>query len=262
MKPKIVSWNVRGLHDPNKRLQVRNLLRQWKGDIICLQETKLEDISRQIVRSLWRGQHVGWSFLPSNGASGGVLVMFDTRVVERVEECVGDFTVACSFVNIDDGFKWAFVGVYGPNLDSKRRLLWEELAGVLSWWEIPCCIGGDFNISRFPSERSGVSHLTAAMRDFSDFISEQELMDLPLSGGTFTWSNNRDCPSWSRIDRFLLTPDWEAHFPDVVQRRLPRLCSDHFPIILDCGGIQGGRMYFKFEHMWLKTDGFVDRVRQ
>ncbi|KAG2719639.1 hypothetical protein I3760_03G275000 [Carya illinoinensis] len=49
MKPKIISWNVRGLNEQAKWLQVRNLLRQWQGDIICLQETKLELITRPIV---------------------------------------------------------------------------------------------------------------------------------------------------------------------------------------------------------------------
>jgi hypothetical protein len=28
-------------------------------------------------------------------------------------------------------------------------------------------------------------------------------MDLRLVGGSFVWSNNRDAPSWSRIEGFL-----------------------------------------------------------
>jgi exonuclease III len=37
MKTKILSWNVRGLNEGGKRLKVRNLIRQWNADIICLQ---------------------------------------------------------------------------------------------------------------------------------------------------------------------------------------------------------------------------------
>lgn len=59
------------------------------------------------VRSFWRGQHVRWSYFPSKGVSGGVLIMFDKRVVE----CVVDFIVACFFMNLEDGFQWAFVRV-------------------------------------------------------------------------------------------------------------------------------------------------------
>ena len=29
---------------------------------------------------------------------------------------------------------------YGPNRDSERRLLWEELNWVFSWWEAPLCV--------------------------------------------------------------------------------------------------------------------------
>ncbi|KAG2718228.1 hypothetical protein I3760_03G209400 [Carya illinoinensis] len=90
------------------------------------------------------------------GASGGILIMWDSRVVESIEECVGSSMAACSFRNMEDGFRWAFVGVYGPNMDIHRKVLWEELAGLGSWWSLPWCIGGDFNATRFPSERSEI----------------------------------------------------------------------------------------------------------
>jgi hypothetical protein len=32
-------------------------------------------------------------------------------------------------------------------------------------------------------------------------------------------------------------------------------------ILLECGGIQWGYRTFKFENMWFKADGFVDKVR-
>jgi hypothetical protein len=35
-------------------------------------------------------------------------------------------------------------------------------------------------------------------------------------------------------DWLLISSDWE-HFSLVVQSRLPRLLSDHFPMLLDCG---------------------------
>ena len=43
---------------------------------------------------------------------------------------------------------------------------------------------GDFNVVRFPSERLGSNSFTAAIREFSNFISEQGFIDLPLQGGT------------------------------------------------------------------------------
>jgi exonuclease III len=210
MKCNILYWNVRGLNSPDKRLMVRNLLRQWRVDIVCLQETKLEHISRRVVKSVWGCHYFDWCYVAAIGAAGGILLMWDKRVVSRVDTVVGDCVAACSFKNVVDGFVWAFAGVYGPNGDFERRCLWDELAGLMSCWDLPWCIGGDFNVVRFPSERSGGRRISGAMREFSDFISECGLMDLPLNGGLCTWSNTW---SWSRIDRFLVSPDWEAKYP-------------------------------------------------
>lgn len=36
---------------------------------------------------------------------------------------------------------------YGPNSDRDVRLLWDELFGLLSWWNLPWCTRGDFNVT-------------------------------------------------------------------------------------------------------------------
>ena len=46
MKLKMVFWNVGGLNDSQKRLVVKNLLHEWKCDVVCLQETKLVSMDR------------------------------------------------------------------------------------------------------------------------------------------------------------------------------------------------------------------------
>ena len=104
MNLKIIFWNVKGLNDRDKRLRVRNVVRKWGPDIICLQETKMELITRAVICNLWRGQHVDWSYLGSCGASRGVLLMWDTRVVNKVEEVVGRFSVSCRFTSVSDQF--------------------------------------------------------------------------------------------------------------------------------------------------------------
>jgi hypothetical protein len=81
MKPKILTWNVRGVNERNKRLRIRNLLQDWKVDIVCFQETKLFSLSRRLVQSLWRCNYVDWVCLDSCGALGGILILWDKRVV-------------------------------------------------------------------------------------------------------------------------------------------------------------------------------------
>lgn len=110
MKPKIVSWNVKGLNEKETRLRIRGLLKDWKADIICLLETKLENISSEMVWSLWCCQHVGKLFMGLRGDSSRILLIWDGQVVEKIEDCVGSFTVACSFRTVKDNLFWAFVG--------------------------------------------------------------------------------------------------------------------------------------------------------
>jgi hypothetical protein len=116
---------------------------------------------------------------------------------------------------------------------------------------------GDFNVTLYQNERSGGVRRRRAVAAFADFIVEMGLMDLPLSGGVSTWSNTL---TWSRLDRFLVSPEWEFSYPGLLQKKLLRVCSDHAPIILLRGCSQNGKSSFKFENMWLKEEGFVDKV--
>ncbi|KAL4633515.1 hypothetical protein ACB092_04G128100 [Castanea dentata] len=159
--------------------------------------------------------------------AGGVLIMWDRRVLEKFKVPVGSFSVSIKWKSVEDGFIWACSGVYGPNDNNLRGFMWDEL----------CCFG-DFNVVRFTSERRGGSRLTPTMEKFFEFIEDLNLIDLLLEGGSYTWSRGTDQPSMSRIDTALVSHDWEQHFSDVIQRILPQPISDHFPILLEAGALK------------------------
>lgn len=60
------------------------------------------------------------------------------------------------------------------------------------------------------------------MVEFTGFISESNLMDFPLMGGVYKWSNHR---TWYRLDGFLVTSEWKSHFSNVCDKSLTRLGS-------------------------------------
>ena len=73
---RLLSWNVRGLNDIRKRAVIKSFLRDWRCDLMCLQEIKLDVVSLSVIRSMWGLSSVGFVFLKAAGASGGILVMW------------------------------------------------------------------------------------------------------------------------------------------------------------------------------------------
>lgn len=74
MKLGIFSLNVRGLHDPIKRKVVKFMVRKHKPNLVCVQETKMREMSNKIVRNLGVGRHLGWASLNARGMTRGVLL--------------------------------------------------------------------------------------------------------------------------------------------------------------------------------------------
>ena len=105
MDLRILSWNVRGANDEEKRVMIEDLIKSQKADLVCLQETKIEEMSNSLVRSLGGGRWLCWKAMNSRGATRGVLIFCDSRVLDAVE---GSFTVTCCFRSCEDRFIWCF----------------------------------------------------------------------------------------------------------------------------------------------------------
>ena len=197
----------------------------------------------------------------AEGSAGGILLLWDKRRISLVDSVADSFSVSCLFRMEDDGFQWVFSGVYGPTEKRLRESFLEELGSIRDLWENPWCVGGDFNENLSPNERSRGGRISNTMRRFSDVLNDLGLRDLPLQGGHYTWQGGSNGRSMSRLDRFLVSPDWESQCNRVIQRRLPRPVSDHFPIMLDSEGVRAGPSLFRFELMWLKYEGFKEILK-
>lgn len=67
----------------------------------------------------------------------------------------------------------------------------------------------------------------------------------------FTWKNGRENPILCRLDRFLISMDWEDHYPHFFQEAFSKLVSNHWPIIFNTDSQNFGLKQFKFENMWV-----------
>ena len=262
MKIKILSWNVRGANDVTKRKVIKAFIKMQRVDVVCLQETKFKEVSTGLIRSLGVGRFLDWAALRDEGASGGIFIFWDSRVLKLLAKEEGQFTVSCRFKFIVEDRTWVFTRVYGPTVYGIREQLWDEVGAIKGLWNDPWCIGGDFNITRFPNERSREGRITGSMRRFSQVIDDLELRDFPVQGGQYTWKGGLHNCRMARPDRFLVSEEWDCLFGETRRSILPMPTSDHFPILLEGGRVLSKRPSpFRFENMWIKEEGFKDLIK-
>ncbi|KAL4183118.1 hypothetical protein AMTRI_Chr11g153600 [Amborella trichopoda] len=251
---KILTWNFMGLGDPKKHRHVHNFASSHSHFVLALVETKLPGPSLSLIRQVWRYRPCQRMALDALGSSGGIWVIWDPTLHNLLSSRVGKFSVSISLSRVSDSFPLKFTAVYGPNSSSIRPRLWEELNLEASVPPNSWCIGGDFNTTRWSFERNSNSMVSQSMTDFSELLSRLELIDMALLGASFTWSGLS--PTLSKLDRFLISLDWDAEFPGSHSLALPKPTSDHFPIMLDTVPAIRSSKPVRFELAWLEEDNF------
>ena len=64
------------------------------------------------------------------------------------------------------------------------------------------------------------------MGSFKEVIDNLGLKEIRLNGHRFTWSNEQDSPTLTRIDNIFCTPEQELLFPTCFLHSLPSLVLD------------------------------------
>ncbi|XP_073366378.1 uncharacterized protein [Aegilops tauschii subsp. strangulata] len=98
------------------------------------------------------------------------------------------------------------------------------------------------------------------MGKFRRFVDSNGLKELFLHGRAFTWSNERDNPTLTKIDRAFVSVDWELDHPDGLLQALSTAISDHCPLHLAMEDHLQPHRRFRFESFWTKLDGFDEAV--
>ncbi|WMV44670.1 hypothetical protein MTR67_038055 [Solanum verrucosum] len=197
-------------------------------------ESKISGDISGIVKDLWANRKVKYAQLEARGTRGGIIILWDSSIWEG-EVCeVGAYNITCKFTGKAQDLGWHLSGVYAPNSRQEREEVWGELGAVRGLFNGPWVVAGDFNVVRFPSEKKNCNRFNKEMEEFSEFIEDMELQDLPLVGGKFTWRKGDGYDIAARLDRFLISEEWEVAFRKIKQSILPRVTSDHNPLLLEC----------------------------
>uniref|UniRef100_J3L5S3 Reverse transcriptase domain-containing protein n=1 Tax=Oryza brachyantha TaxID=4533 RepID=J3L5S3_ORYBR len=123
-------------------------------------------------------------------------------------------------------------------------------------------IVGDFNMIASAADKNNNRINRRQMAAFRNRINQLEVKELYLFGRRYTWSNEQERPTQVKLDKVLVSMDWEEAFPEAHLQALSSSASDHCPLLLTCGAATPRRCKFKFENFWVKLDGFSQAVQE
>ncbi|KAG2576092.1 hypothetical protein PVAP13_6NG004731 [Panicum virgatum] len=97
---------------------------------------------------------------------------------------------------------------------------------------------------------------------FNEAISALGVVELPLQGKQFTWSNKEQPPLLERLHWFFTFAEWTSCFPDTSVKTLSMETSDHTHCLITAGSnIPKGGGIFRFENYLMEHEHFLSIVQ-
>ena len=229
-------------------------------DFLGLQETIKQTFTKTDLHNLCGGKNFYWIWSAARGRSGGILVGINQDNLEYIEHEIGMYYIRMLVKDKINDFTWNLIIVYGDAQPNGKAAFLAELARVCHDTTYPCLIGGDFNLIRKPEEKNKPGNLSHWSFVFNVTIENAGLRELHLNGRQYTWGNNHIDPTFEKLVRILICPDWEDKYPLTYVTALERELSDHTPLLIDTGIPSRKPPIFRFENAWLEREGLIEIV--
>ncbi|GKV17362.1 hypothetical protein SLEP1_g27876 [Rubroshorea leprosula] len=240
---------------------------QHNPGILVIMETKLAgERAKKAAEALRFPKKV---IVDSDGFAGGIWLLWDDTKYTIDILNVGPQAIHAS-VQVKShpsfsNFHWFLSIVYGRPQFEIRSLLWENLKQFSQSINGPWVVIGDFNDVTAQNEKFGGNPVPQyRIRAYTDCMNSCDLLDIGFIGPKFTWVNKRDNHQLirERLDRAWANPAWKILFPEATLIHLPRVYSDHCPILLSLEQTFpcSNKKPFRLEKFWLEHESFKDLV--
>ncbi|KAF7820958.1 reverse transcriptase [Senna tora] len=259
----ILIWNARGAASAEFRRVIHDLKTRHKPHVLFISETRVGGTRvEQIINSL--GFDCFHKVDPM-GYAGGMWLLWDTDSV-RANVYGHAFQEIHATLQVNNSELFLASFIYASPIRDRRKVLWNNLMNLSDIVSLPWLICGDFNDVLSPYEKwGGNAASTSRIRDFKNCIDYCGLFDLGFVGHKFTWYNKRPDGHtvFERLDRFLANHQWLTLFPEATNHHLPRIKSDHNPLLLCTipSPSYKPKRPFKCEQIWLSQPDFLKLVQ-
>ena len=128
--------------------------------------------------------------------------------------------------------------------------------------DIDWLVVGDFNLYKNPEDRNKPDADVAEMLLFNNAISMLGLVELPLKGKRFTWSNKQFSPLLECLDWFFTSTCWTLNYPHSYVTTMSMETSDHTPCLISINTSIPRSHIFHFKIFWMQHDDFISQVQE
>jgi endonuclease/exonuclease/phosphatase family metal-dependent hydrolase len=126
--------------------------------------------------------------------------------------------------------------------------------------DIDWLIIGDFNLYRNLEDRNNPGADYNEMLLFNEAISMLGLVELPLKGKCFTWTNKQLSPILERLDWFFTSTSWTLSYPNSFVTSMSTETSNHTPCLISINTVIPRGHVFRFENFWMLHEVFFNQV--
>ena len=147
--------------------------------------------------------------MEASGFFGGIWLLWnDIRVNLKV---VASSRYSITIVIAEGSQFWVLTVVYASPNPAVRNSMWGYLNTTRRCFKGPWVVMGDFNEIVSSDEKRGGRGCFSKI-GFSDWISDNRLLDMGFIGQKFTWMTRRGlCEDiWERLDRALCSMEWRS----------------------------------------------------
>ena len=123
----IISYNIRGLGRGVKWSSIRRLVSKHQADILCIQETKREQVDKDVCQALWGDIDMGWESQPATNTVGGLLCIWNEKSFKVERRVTGRGFILLEGVWHQDMQKTFILNVYAPCDAIGKRELWKNV---------------------------------------------------------------------------------------------------------------------------------------
>jgi len=256
-----VSWNVRGLGDPDKCTVVKDALVASAPSVICLQETKLSDLSRFKAHSFLPPHFTDTiQFVRAAGSCGGILTAWNTNLFSLDSFISRRHTLTTALTATSSDLRLTVTNVYAPADHRDSKIFLADLLELQPQITGPWVLIGDFNLIRCATEKSTGNLDTTLCSLFNNTLDSLGVVELPLLDRLYTWSNKRADPVLARLDRAFVNMEQCSSYPNTTLTSLVRSTSDHTPLLITISSTIPKSPLFRFENAWLLQPTFLPSV--